>query len=138
MSRNKGRDTAPELAVRSALHHRGWRFRKNLASLPGRPDIVFVSKRLAVFIDGDFWHGYRFTSWSSKLSPYWREKISQNRLRDTKNNRRLRTMGWHVLRLWEHEVDNDLDACVSRIEHVLAARDHLLFNRASTARAKST
>src|SRR5437870_5476979 len=70
MSRVRNRDTDLEAMVRSELFRRGWRFRKHVSSLPGTPDIVFPSHCLAVFIDGDFWHGYRFPQWKGNLSPF--------------------------------------------------------------------
>jgi len=115
MSRIKGKDTSLEVRVRSALHRRGLRFRKHVKELPGRPDIVFSKARVAVFVDGDFWHGYRFPSWEDKVSDFWKKKINKNRERDAANHRRLRRMEWTVIRLWQHEVEKDFDACIDRI-----------------------
>lgn len=116
MSRVKGKDTAPERLVRSGLHKRGYRFRKHVKSLPGCPDIVFPRARVVVFIDGDFWHGFRFPTWDGKLSSFWSSKIRRNRERDTRNFRRLRSLGWSVIRLWQHQIRADLTACVDRVE----------------------
>ena len=115
MSRIKGKDTGLEVRVRSELHMRGLRFRKHIKELPGRPDIVFSNARVAVFVDGDFWHGYRFPSWEIKVSGFWKKKISKNRERDTRNHRKLREMGWTVIRLWQHEVQKDFESCIDRI-----------------------
>ena len=82
MSRVKGKDTSLERIVRTELHKRGFRYRKNVSGLPGKPDLVFVKQKVVVFIDGDFWHGYRFPQWKNKLSPFWREKIGKTRERD--------------------------------------------------------
>lgn len=120
MSRVKSKDTRLELRVRSALHSRGLRFRKHVSDLPGKPDVVFARARVAVFIDGDFWHGYKFDSWQHKMSKLWREKISRNRARDIKYREELRKMGWNVLRVWQHEVETDLDSTIARI--VVAVR----------------
>lgn len=122
MSRIKGKDTGLEVRVRSALHRRGLRFRKHVKELPGRPDIVFNKARVAVFVDGDFWHGYRFPSWEDKVSDFWKKKINKNRERDAANHRRLRQMEWTVIRLWQHEVEEDFDACIDRI--LAAVRGH--------------
>ncbi|NKB67711.1 MAG: DNA mismatch endonuclease Vsr [Candidatus Latescibacteria bacterium] len=116
MSQVKGKDTSLERRVRAALHRRGWRFRKHIQSLPGRPDVVFPARKVAVFLDGDFWHGYRFPLWSQRLPPFWQAKIARNRQRDRRNFRRLRAMGWKVVRIWEHEVQRDLGGCLARIE----------------------
>ena len=115
MSRVKGKDTGLETSVRSALHRRGLRFRKHVKDLPGKPDIVFRRLKVVVFVDGDFWHGYRFPAWEHKLSEFWRKKISQTRKRDVKNHRKLREMGWTVIRLWQHELKRDFDGSISRI-----------------------
>ena len=115
MSRVRNRDTDLERVVRSALHRRGLRFRKHVAALPGRPDLSVARFRLAVFIDGDFWHGYRFPTWEHKLPAFWRRKISLNRQRDARNFRALRRAGWTVIRLWQHEIERDLNACVERV-----------------------
>ncbi|OPY73258.1 MAG: Very short patch repair protein [Syntrophorhabdus sp. PtaU1.Bin002] len=116
MSRIKGKDTALELRVRSALHRRGLRFRKHVKDLPGKPDIVFRKTRVVVFVDGDFWHGYRFPSWEDKVSDVWKKKISKNRERDAKNRRKLRQMGWTVIRLWQHEIQKNFETCIERVD----------------------
>ncbi|HET8797358.1 MAG TPA: very short patch repair endonuclease [Thermoanaerobaculia bacterium] len=115
MSRVRNADTDLERKVRSCLHAAGFRFRKHCRDIPGRPDIVFRSKRVAVFIDGDFWHGYRFPTWAHSLSPFWREKINRNRQRDLRNFRRLRREGWTVVRLWQHEIERNLPGAVERV-----------------------
>lgn len=105
--------------VRRALHRQGHRYRVNAGWLPGKPDIVFTKARLVVFIDGDFWHGWRFEAWSQKLAPYWRGKISSNLARDQRHMAALRQDGWSVLHMWDHEVEGDLSHCVARIERRL-------------------
>ena len=82
MSRVKGKDTGLERVVRSELHKRGLRFRKHVKGLPGKPDIVFVSARVVVFLDGDFWHGYRFPQWAGKIPKFWQEKIGKTLVRE--------------------------------------------------------
>lgn len=121
MSRIKGKDTKLEVRVRSELHKRGLRFRKHVKMLPGKPDIVFNTSKVAVFIDGDFWHGYRFSSWKHKVSDFWKEKITKNRKRDQDNFRKLRSMGWKVIRIWQHELEKDFDSCIRKIMSVLIA-----------------
>lgn len=105
MSRNRGKNTSPERYVHELAEAAGLSFLKHEDSLPGKPDLVFGEQRLAVFIDGDFWHGWRFPIWEHRLSEFWREKIRKNRERDRRNFRKLRRMGWRVLRLWEHQVE---------------------------------
>lgn len=115
MSRIKAKNTGIEKLVRSELHKRGLRFRKHVRDLPGKPDIVFSKARVAVFLDGDFWHGYRFPSWESKMSAFWQQKISKNRERDNRNHRKLRESGWTVIRLWQHNVERDFECSIERI-----------------------
>jgi DNA mismatch endonuclease (patch repair protein) len=119
MSRIRSRNTKPELIVRSLTHARGLRFRIHERRLPGCPDLVFANARVVVFIDGDFWHGWRFPRWKNKLSAFWEKKIAGNRKRDRTNFRRLRYKGWIVIRLWEHEVKNDPRKCVDRIQRAV-------------------
>lgn len=116
MSRIRGRDTKVELAIRKELHRRGHRFRVNVAWIAGKPDVVFTRIRLAIFIDGDFWHGWKFEIWSDKLAPYWREKIAGNKARDRRHATLLRSEGWTVMRFWEHDVEKNLEGCIERIE----------------------
>ena len=120
MSRVHNRDTDLERTVRSELHKRGLRFRKHVRRLPGSPDIVFVSCRVAVFVDGDFWHGYRFPAWEQTLSDFWRRKIRKNRERDKRNFRKLRALGWTVIRLWQHQIERDAELCATIIEEKLS------------------
>lgn len=120
MSRIRMTDTKPELIIRRLAFARGLRYRKYSAALPGKPDLVFARARVVVFVDGDFWHGWRFEEWEKKLSsPYWKEKIRRNRERDMKHRTQLEEGGWTVLRIWEHEVKADAVGCVDRIECVV-------------------
>ena len=119
MSRVKDKDTGIERLVRSELHKRGLRFRKHVASLPGKPDIVFKKARVAVFIDGDFWHGFRFPAWRNQLSAFWQKKIAETQKRDQSNFRKLRRMGWRAIRIWQHQVKGDPERCIERILYAL-------------------
>jgi DNA mismatch endonuclease (patch repair protein) len=119
MSRVRAKDTEPERIIRSALHKRGLRFRKHRKDLPGKPDIVFVSAKVVVFVDGDFWHGYEFDKWKEDLSSFWRKKISDNIKRDQRNFKRLRKTGWRVIRIWEHDIEKHLDIVVDEIAAVV-------------------
>jgi DNA mismatch endonuclease (patch repair protein) len=126
MSRTRSTDTAPELLVRKLAHARGLRYRKHCGWLPGSPDLVFVRSRVVVFVDGDYWHGWRFPAWKEKLGAYWKQKIENNRRRDQRNFRRLRRRGWLVVRLWEHEVKSDPQGCINRIENAVRRRAVLI------------
>ena len=98
-----------------AFMTRGLTWESHVRELPGRPDFVFRADRVAVFVDGDFWHGWRFPQWREKLSDKWEDKIETNRRRDARNHRRLRRMGWKVLRIWEHQIARSREACLMRV-----------------------
>ena len=111
-SRNQRADTKCEVLLRSALWRMGLRFLKNVSSLPGKPDVVFPRQRVAVFCDGDFWHGRDWPSRRRKLlrghnADYWVAKLQANRRRDRRHDRELERAGWHVVRLWESDVLRD-------------------------------
>lgn len=115
MSQIKGRNTSPERIIFSELRRRGVYFAGHVKDLSGRPDIVFRRAKLAVFLDGDFWHGWRFPLWQHKLSEKWRKKIAATRERDQRNFRKLHQDGWKVLRIWEHQIERSPEECVERI-----------------------
>jgi len=122
MRANRRRDTAPERAIRSELHRRGLRFRVDLRvpvadGRSPRPDIVFTRRRVAVFVDGCFWHGCREHSQPPRQnSGYWGPKIARNIERDREHDQRLASEGWTVIRVWEHE---DVRAAADRIAGAL-------------------
>jgi len=116
--------TKPELILRRALWSRGHRYRLQ-HDLPGKPDLVFKGKRLAIFCDGDFWHGKDWPARRAKLerghnAAYWIAKIEANRERDRRVRQTLEKQGWRVLRFWESEIRGELEAVVARIESALA------------------
>jgi len=119
MSRVKLRDGPLEREVQHELRRRGFRFRKHVKSLPGSPDIVFAREKVAIFIEGDFWHGWRLPAWEHKLSAFWKEKLRTNRKRDQRNFRRLRARGWRVIRIWQHQLLHDKERCIRRVVDVL-------------------
>jgi len=88
-------------------------------NLPGRPDMVFAGIKVLVFIDGDFWHGWQFPRWRTRLSPFWQAKIERNRKRDVRNFAKLRRAGWTIVRIWEHEILHNVHGCVDRIAEVV-------------------
>jgi DNA mismatch endonuclease (patch repair protein) len=115
MSCVRQRDTDLEMLVSSELARHGIRFKKHLKTLPGRPDLVLTDERVAVFVDGDFWHGYRLPAWEHRLQPFWREKLWKNRKRDQSNFRKLRRLGWRVIRLWQHDLKRNFEGSMRRI-----------------------
>jgi DNA mismatch endonuclease (patch repair protein) len=120
MSRIHSSDTAPEMFFRKALWKWGVRYRKNVKNLFGKPDIAIKKYRLAIFVDGDFWHGNdwakrRFSSQEAMLASYsefWQKKIRRNIERDKKVNEYYQTNGWTVLRIWETDIKKNLNDCI--------------------------
>jgi DNA mismatch endonuclease (patch repair protein) len=114
------KDTKMEVAVRSVLHKKGYRFRKNVSKLIGKPDIVFSKKRVAVFLDSCFWHlcpyHHNIPQTNTK---YWLPKLERNKKRAKEVNVQLRKNGWTVLRFWEHQVRKDFDRVIINILKVL-------------------
>lgn len=107
-----------ETALAKALWHEGYRYRRNFRKLPGSPDIALTKQKVAVFVDGEFWHGYDWDNKKLQLKSnreYWIEKIEENMERDTRNDMLLREMGWTPLHFWEKEAKYDLNKCVCKI-----------------------
>jgi DNA mismatch endonuclease (patch repair protein) len=120
MSAIRGKDTRPELAVRSALHRFGFRFRIHVDSLPGRPDIVLPKYRAVVFVHGCFWHrhpGCRFASTPASRPDFWRRKFEKNLERDRRAQQRLREQGWVVFVVWECEAGKS-DSLAAELEQI--------------------
>lgn len=119
MSRISGKNTGPEVSLRKALWSYGLRYRlKN--RLPGRPDIVFPARMTVVFVDGCFWHMCpRHFSMPRRNKRFWKEKLRKNVARDRNVSVALRKLGWKVIRLWEHEIESDLDRCAALVRKAL-------------------
>jgi DNA mismatch endonuclease (patch repair protein) len=122
MSLVRSKHTKPELFVRRLVHRLGYRYRLHQADLPGRPDLVFRSRKKVVFVHGCFWHGHkcRLGRMPKSRLDYWSPKIAGNHQRDIRTLRRLRRMEWRVLVLWECELHND-DALTDKILTFLEA-----------------
>jgi len=124
---SKKRDTSCETRLRRALWHRGLRYRLNASDLPGKPDIVFRGARVAIFVDGDFWHGKDWGVREPRLragsnADYWVAKIERNRERDAANKALLESQGWLVLRFWETEINTDADRIAAKVAAAVALR----------------
>ena len=115
MSRIRGKNTKPEMTLRKALWALGLRYQIHY-KIPGKPDIVFVSAKLAVFVDGCFWHGCPEHAVSPKgNSDFWAKKLDKNKLRDQMVNSELDKNNWRLIRVWEHEIEQYLPNVVARI-----------------------
>ena len=115
----KSKDSGIELELRKALWKKGYRYRKNYKHLLGKPDIVFTSKKIAIFCDSDFWHGFNWEERKFDIKSnreYWWPKIERNIERDIEVNRELEKNGWIVLRFWGHEIKKFLNSCIKKIE----------------------
>lgn len=119
----KGSDTGIEVRLRKALWHKGVRYRKNFKVFDCHPDIVITKYKIAVFCDGNFWHGKELQKRPIKHnSSYWNEKISRNVERDLENTIELRDNGWIVLRFWEDDIQNNLPNCVDDVLRYISIR----------------
>jgi DNA mismatch endonuclease (patch repair protein) len=116
MANIRRRDTQPELVLRRALRASGLGgYRLDVRRLPGRPDVAWIGRKIAVFVDGAFWHGHPSAYKPGKSGVYWDAKIERNVKRDRAADQALAAMGWTVLRLWDFEVLRELDACIEKI-----------------------
>lgn len=125
MSSIKGKNTGPEVALRKSLWNRGLRYRlKN--KLPGKPDIVFPGAKLAIFVDGCFWHLCpRHGKIPGTNSDFWKTKLNANVVRDKRNNLELEQLGWHVIRIWEHEIRLDAEEVAQRVSTLVRVHSYL-------------
>ena len=122
MRQVKNKDSAIEVALRKELWNRGLRYRKNVKSIYGKPDIAFIGKKIAVFCDGEFWHGY---NWEERRKDFkshqefWIPKIEKNIQRDKEVTEKLQSEGWIVIRFWGKEIKKDVKKCANIIEKSL-------------------
>lgn len=117
-------DTKPELRLRQELWRKGLRYRKNVSALPGIPDLIFQKAHVAIFCDGDFWHGKGWKSRKARLTrganaEYWISKIERNIERDRKTTKTLKKRGWIVLRFWESEIQRDIHGVLATVYSTL-------------------
>lgn len=121
MRSNKSKDTKPELMLRKELWKRGLRYRKNYKKVIGKPDIVFVNKKIAVFVDGKMWHGYDWENQKNDFKShreFWISKIERNIERDKEVTEQLHNDGWTVLRFWDFDIKKRLSDCADKIENI--------------------
>lgn len=122
MQANQGKDTRPEMTIRRLLHKRGYRYRLHQRHLPGRPDLVFSSRRKVIEVRGCFWHGhgcFPLGQLPKSRTDYWIPKIAGNKQRDTRNMKELEALGWQVLELWECQIRAAPDDVAGQLLHFL-------------------
>lgn len=124
MQKIHSKNTAIELILRKALWHNGIRYRKNYNKLPGKPDIALTKYKIAIFCDGEFFHGKDWETLKNKLknsnnSDFWINKISKNRERDELINKELNFMGWTVIRFWGNDIKKNTEECLKVIEETI-------------------
>ncbi len=123
MRRIRRVDTSPELALRRELTRRGLRYRVDYARAPGRPDVAMAGKRLAIFVDGEFWHGKKLSAARlAEMSEYWQRKITRNVARDVRVNAELLAGGWTVIRITDRAIGRDLERIANFVERAAANR----------------
>jgi len=117
MSKIKDKNTSLEVNFRKLLWRKGLKRYRIHYNLPGKPDIVFVSRKIVMFLDGDFWHGYNWKK-LGKIPPkkYWQGKIQKNIDRAKRYNKQLKRDGWIVLRFWEHDIKKNPEKCIKKIK----------------------
>lgn len=118
MSRIKGKDTKPEIAVRKYLFRKGFRFRKNDKRYPGKPDIVLPKYHTVIFIHGCFWHhhvGCKQATMPKTRTEFWKKKFEQNTDNDARHKRQLEEMGFKVITIWECEIEKDFDGTMEKL-----------------------
>lgn len=139
MSRIRSADTRPELMLRRALWALGYRYRKGVKGLPGKPDIAVKKYKVAVFVDGEFWHGYNWAEKKPRIQrnrEYWIPKIERNMQRDRQNTQRLQEMGWTVFRFWEHKLKKEFHTCLEAVVEELERRKAASAGRGSRETVK--
>lgn len=119
MSKIRGKDTNIEMLVRRYLYARGYRYRKNYKELPGTPDIALTRYKIAIFINGCFWHGHdncKLYVVPKSRTEFWTRKVEMNRARDSRNQEELTAMGWQVIILWECELGRNFDTTMINLQ----------------------
>ena len=128
----KNKDSIIELLLRSELWNRGLRYRKNVKSVYGHPDIAFIGKKVAVFCDSEFWHGFDWKNKQNEIKSrrdFWIPKIERNIQRDKEVNQKLQSEGWTVLRFWGEEIKKNTEECVIAIENALCENYDICIGR---------
>jgi len=121
MSRIRGSNTKIDLKMKKLLSENKYKF-EMYPKMYGNPDFILKRKKIAIFCDGDFWHGYRYHEKKKPAKKYWKDKIEGNMRRDRRYSRKLRRDDWSVLRLWEHDIEKNPDKCMRKIKRKFKER----------------
>jgi DNA mismatch endonuclease (patch repair protein) len=130
MSRVKGKDTSIEVLLRKALWHDGIRYRKNFKLLPGKPDIAIIKHKIAVFCDGELWHGREWGKKKNSIKTnveFWISKIEKNIIRDIINEKKLEKKGWVVMRFWGMDIKKNMTDCVKEIKEIIYETESIMY-----------
>ena len=127
MQHIRSKNTKIEVILRKALWHAGIRYRKNYKDLPGKPDIAITKYKIAIFCDGEFFHGYDWDEQRPRImkgdnGQYWVDKIEKNMERDIEKDQELEIMGWYVIHFWGREIREKTDECVKTVKEVIMER----------------
>ncbi|MDE7254401.1 MAG: very short patch repair endonuclease [Acetatifactor sp.] len=128
----RGKDTKIEVLLRKKLWSKGYRYRKNYNKLPGKPDIALTKYKIAIFCDGEFFHGKDWESLEERLKQgknpdFWISKIKRNMARDDEVNKNLVAAGWTVVRFWGEDIKKDMDGCIKTVEEIIFEQEMALF-----------
>lgn len=137
MSRIRSKDTKPEVLLRKALWHEGIRYRKNVKNLPGKPDIAITKYKIAIFCDGEFWHGKDWEGKRQRIKNnrgYWLSKIEKNISRDNENDKQLHYLGWLAMRFWSKDITKNVASCVGDVKRaILQAQKNMVISSSNSS-----
>jgi DNA mismatch endonuclease (patch repair protein) len=131
MSHIRSSNTSIEILLRKTLWHEGIRYRKNVKTLPGKPDIAITRYKIAIFCDGELWHGKDWETRKKNIKTnrnYWIPKIERNMARDIENEKQLENMGWTVIRFWGKEIKKNLIGCINEIKETIYEIENSVYN----------
>jgi DNA mismatch endonuclease (patch repair protein) len=126
MSRIRGTNTKIDLKMKKMLSDSGYKW-EMYPKMYGNPDFVHKRKKIVIYCDGDFWHGYRYNEKKKPAKKFWRDKIENNMIRDRRYTRKLRREGWSVLRIWEHDIEKNPKKCMRKIKRKFSQRQTSVF-----------
>ena len=121
MSRVRSKNTKIDLKMKKIVSSLNYKY-EMYPKMFGRPDLIIKKKKIVIFCDGDFWHGYKYHVKKKPAKKYWKKKIKTNMVRDRQISRRLRYIGWSVLRFWEHDIEKRPELCMEKIKRKISSK----------------